>query len=151
MTRCSGLEVQKPTQTLLSLNGPSKTLDLISKLKRTLLSLIYFSWDIFRDPLHKKNSNMKVDIGHPAVGLRCRNPRVLISDKDPGNTFDINPKWTRTLPFLIYFSWDIYREPPPHFVFSNIRFDIWHPAVGLRCTTPPRDLCQLKAREIPLT
>jgi hypothetical protein len=31
-----------------------------------------------------------------------------------GNTFDINPKWARTLPSLIYFSWDIYRDPPLH-------------------------------------
>jgi hypothetical protein len=31
----------------------------------------------------------------------------------PGNTFDINHKWSRTLPSIIYFSWDIYREPPP--------------------------------------
>jgi hypothetical protein len=29
-----------------------------------------------------------------------------------GNTFDLNPKWVRTLPSLIYFSWDIYRDPP---------------------------------------
>jgi hypothetical protein len=34
------------------------------------------------------------------------------SVKDPGNTFDFNPKWSRTLPSLIYFSWDIYRDPP---------------------------------------
>jgi hypothetical protein len=26
------------------------------------------------------------------------------SVKDPGNIFDINPKWTRTLPSLIYFA-----------------------------------------------
>jgi hypothetical protein len=29
----------------------------------------------------------------------------------PGNTFDINHKWSRTLPSIIYFSWDIYRDP----------------------------------------
>jgi hypothetical protein len=26
---------------------------------------------------------------------------------------DRNPKWSRTLPSLIYFSSDIYRDPPP--------------------------------------
>jgi hypothetical protein len=25
---------------------------------------------------------------------------------------DLNPKWSGTLPSLIYFSWDIYRDPP---------------------------------------
>jgi hypothetical protein len=33
---------------------------------------------------------------------------------------------------------------------SNIKVDIWHPAVGLRCRNPHRHLSQLKAREIPL-
>jgi hypothetical protein len=47
-------------------------------------------------------------------------------------------------------SWDIYGDPPLHIFFSNIRIDIWHPAVGLRCRNPPRYLSQLKAREIPL-
>jgi hypothetical protein len=36
----------------------------------------------------------------------------LKSVKGPGNTFDLNSKWSRTLPSLIYFSWDIYRDPP---------------------------------------
>jgi hypothetical protein len=49
---------------------------------------------------------------------------------------------------LIYFSWDIYIDPPPHF-FSNIKVDIWHHAVGLRCIIPPRYLCQLKTQTIP--
>jgi hypothetical protein len=34
------------------------------------------------------------------------------SVKDPGNTFDLNPKWARTLLSLIYVSWVIYRVPP---------------------------------------
>jgi hypothetical protein len=51
---------------------------------------------------------------------------------------------------LIYFSWDIYRDPL-HNLFSNIKVDIWHPAVGLRCIISPRYLNQLKTRAIPLT
>jgi hypothetical protein len=31
--------------------------------------------------------------------------QALKSVNDPGNTFDFNPKWSRTLPSLIYFSW----------------------------------------------
>jgi hypothetical protein len=48
----------------------------------------------------------------PYCGLEVQKPvQALKSVKDPGNTFDINPKWSRTLPSLIYFSWDIYRDP----------------------------------------
>jgi hypothetical protein len=61
----------------------------------------------------------------------------------PGNTFNLIPKWARTLLSLIYFSWDIYRDSLAHF-FSNIKVDIWHPAVGLRCIFSPRHLRHLK-------
>jgi hypothetical protein len=49
----------------------------------------------------------------PCCGLEVQKPtQELKSVKDPGNTFDLNPKWSGTLPSLIYFSWDIYRDPP---------------------------------------
>jgi hypothetical protein len=49
----------------------------------------------------------------PCCGLEVQKPiQALKSVKDPGNTFDLNPKWSRTLPSLIYFSWDIYRDTP---------------------------------------
>jgi hypothetical protein len=60
-------------------------------------------------------------------------------------------KWTRTLPSLTYCSWDIYRDPLSTIYFSNIKVDIWHPAVGLRCRNPPRHLSQLTTWAIPLT
>jgi hypothetical protein len=52
--------------------------------------------------------------------------QALQSVKDPDNTFDLNPKWVRTLPSLIYFSWDINRDPPPFHkkINSYIRDDI---------------------------
>jgi hypothetical protein len=59
---------------------------------------------------------------------------------DPGNTFNVNPKWKRTLASLLYFSWDIYRGPTLHNLFSNIKVDILNPAVGLRCIIRPRHL-----------
>jgi hypothetical protein len=62
LTPCCGLEVQKPTQALKSVKGPGNTFELNPKWSRTLPSLIYFSWDIYRDPLHKKKSNINVDI-----------------------------------------------------------------------------------------
>jgi hypothetical protein len=33
--------------------------------------------------------------------------------KHPSNTVNLDPKRVRTLPSLIYFSWDIYRDPTP--------------------------------------
>jgi hypothetical protein len=49
----------------------------------------------------------------PYCGLEVQKPiQALKSVKGPGNTFDINYKWLRTLPSLIYFSWDINRAPP---------------------------------------
>jgi hypothetical protein len=49
----------------------------------------------------------------PCCGLEVQKPtQTLKSVKGPGNTFDINPKWARTLPSLTYFSWDIYRDHP---------------------------------------
>jgi hypothetical protein len=48
----------------------------------------------------------------PYCGLEVqKHTQALKSVKGPGNTFDLNPKWSRTLPSLIYFSWDIYRDP----------------------------------------
>jgi hypothetical protein len=37
-----------------------------------------------------------------------------------GNTFDINPKWQRTLPSFGNFAWDMYMIPPN----PNIKVDI---------------------------
>jgi hypothetical protein len=128
-----------------------------------------------RTPLHRKRSNINVDIWHPAVGLRCRNPprhlsqlkarkislieapngqelcrpyyifhgifietplhifvfkyqtwyltpycgfevqkltQALQSVKGLGYTFDLNPKWERTMPSFDILSWVIYRVPP---------------------------------------
>jgi hypothetical protein len=62
LTPNCGLEVQKPTQGLRSVKGPDNTFDLNPKWSKTLPFLIYLSWDIYRDPLHKKISNIKVDI-----------------------------------------------------------------------------------------
>jgi hypothetical protein len=61
----------------------------------------------------------------PYCGLEVQKPtQALKTVKGLGITFDINPKWSRTVPSLIYFSWDIYREPPQQFLFSNIKVDI---------------------------
>jgi hypothetical protein len=61
----------------------------------------------------------------PCCGIEVQKPtQALKLVKDPGNTFDLNPKWSRTLPSLIYFSRDIYRDPHSIKRKSNIKVDI---------------------------
>jgi hypothetical protein len=49
----------------------------------------------------------------PYCGFEVQKPtQALKSVKGPGNTFALNPKWSRTLPSLIHFSWDINRDHP---------------------------------------
>jgi hypothetical protein len=79
-----------------------------------LPSLIYFSWDIYRDPSSIRKIKYQSWYLTPCCGLEVQKPtQALKSVKVPGNTFDLNPLWTRTFPSLIYFSWNIYRDPPP--------------------------------------
>jgi hypothetical protein len=62
----------------------------------------------------------------PCCGLEVQKPtQALKSVKGLGNTFDLNPKWARTLPSLAYFSWDIYRDTPTqnNFKISKLIFD----------------------------
>jgi hypothetical protein len=55
----------------------------------------------------------------PCCGLEVQKPtQALMSVKDTGNTFDLNPKWSRTLPSLIYLSSVIHKKK------SNIKVDI---------------------------
>jgi hypothetical protein len=70
--------------------------------------------------------------------------QAVKSVKDPGNTFDINPKWERTFPSFDNLAWDIYRVSQK---YPNIKVDISHPDVGLRCRIPLRHLSQLQIRQ----
>jgi hypothetical protein len=60
-----GLEVQKTTQALQAVKGSDNTFDGNTKWARTLPSLIYFSRDIYRDPLHKR----KIYLGRQSSSL----------------------------------------------------------------------------------
>jgi hypothetical protein len=89
---------------------------------RTLPSLIYFSWDIYRDPPPQFFFKYQSWYLTPCCGLEVHYPtKALTSVKDPSNTFNLNTKWAKTLLSLIYFSWDIHRDPPPQFS----TFDMW--------------------------
>jgi hypothetical protein len=60
----------------------------------------------------------------PYCGLEVQKPNQALQEvKEADDIFDGNPKWARTLPSLIYFSWDIYR-PPSTKKISNIKVDI---------------------------
>ena len=145
--------MQKPTQALKSVKGPENIFDWHSNWAKTLPSLIYFSWDIYRDaPVNKQNFKYQSWYLTPYCGLEVQKPtQALKSVKRPGNIFDWHCNWARTLPSLIYVCNGIFIETTSlHKQISNIKVDIWHPTVGLRCRHTPRHLSQLKAREIPL-
>jgi hypothetical protein len=58
----------------------------------------------------------------PYCGLEVQKPtQALKTVKDPDNTFDLNPKWERTLPSFGKFSWGIHRAPSLN---PNIKVDI---------------------------
>jgi hypothetical protein len=49
--------------------------------------------------------------------------QALKSVKHPSNTVNLDPKRARTLPSLIYFSWDIYRDPTG-IILAHLRFSL---------------------------
>jgi hypothetical protein len=123
LTLCYGLEVQNPTQALKSVKGPGNIFDLNHKWERTLASFGNFSWDIHSPS--KTKSKYQSWYLTLCCGLEVQNPtQALKSVKGPGNTFDISPKWERTLSSFDNFSWDIYRVPPQKkFQISKLIFD----------------------------
>ena len=144
MTPYCGLEVQKPTEALKSAKGSVNTYDWNPKLTRTLPSLIYFSWDIYRDPLHKAKFKYQSWYLTPCYGLEVQNPsHALQSVKGAGNTFDWDPKWTITLPSLIYCSWDIHRDPLHK---TKFKYQSWYltPCFGLEMQKPIQALQSVK-------
>jgi hypothetical protein len=68
-----------------------------------------------------------------------KSTQELKSVKGPGNTFDINTKWERTLPSLTYLLWDIYRDLPS---IKKIKYQSWYltPCCGLEVQKPTQAL-----------
>ena len=138
LTPCFGHEMQKPTQALKPIKDPGNTFDLNPRWERTLFSVGNLSWDIYRVP--QKISKYQCWYLTPCCGNEVHKPtKALKSDKDPNNTFDLSPKWERTLPSVGNCSWDIYRVPQK---YQKIKVDIWHPAVDIRCNNLHRQLRQ---------
>jgi hypothetical protein len=130
-------------------------------------------------PLHKRKFKYQSWYLTPYCGLEVQKPNQgLQSVKSPDNTFthwnacvgsapqthsrvsNINfdiwfffgggsllisyEKYIKDGKFLVHLGFQSTKEN------SNIKVDIWHPTVGLRCRNPTRDFSQLKARTIPL-
>jgi hypothetical protein len=97
-----GLEVRNHTHVLNNtVNGPGNT-----KWLRTLSSVGNLLWHIYRASPQSK---------YQSLSLRCRiPPRHLSQLKAHGNTFELNSKWSRTLPSVCNFSWNIYTASPPN-------------------------------------
>jgi hypothetical protein len=111
---------------------------------KNFASLIYFSWDIYRDPLHKRKFKYQSWYLTPYCGLEVQKPtQALLSVKCPANTVDWSPKWVRTLPSLIYFSWDIYRDH-----LHKINFKYLTPYYGLEVQKPTQALQSVKCPAI---
>jgi hypothetical protein len=76
LTPCGGVEVHKPTQAPKSVNGLDNTFDLITKWAITVPSGIFNG--IFKETPSQNTISflnlIEVDIWHPAVGWRCKNP-----------------------------------------------------------------------------
>jgi hypothetical protein len=110
----------------------------------------------FLPTFHNFFSNIKIDIWYPAVGLRCIIPSRHLNLKGIARVFN----WLKCLGGIMHFkptagyqiSIFIFENKLWrgsyifHGIFININVDIWHPAVGLTCIIPPRDLSQLKTR-----
>jgi hypothetical protein len=144
LTPCCGLEVWKPTQAIKSVKDPGNIVDLNPKWARTLPSLIYLSWDIYRDPLHNFVFKYQSWYVTPCCGLEVQKPtQALMSVKGTVNTFDWNRKWARTLPSLIYLSSNIYRDRPPQRKFKYRRWYVT-PHCGLEVRKPTQALQSFK-------
>jgi hypothetical protein len=115
----------------MSIKGPGNTFDLNPKWLRNLPSLIYCSWDIHRDPLHKQKIKYQSWYLTPCCGLEVQKPtQALKAVKGPANTFDWNTKWARTLPSFDICSWVIYRDPPNQNIKVVFRDSLRHISGG---------------------
>jgi len=69
-----------------------------------------------------------------------QNPtEALKSVKDPGNTFELNPKWERTLLSFGNFSWNIFSNPQSKYQSSYLT-----PYCGLEVQNPTQALKSVK-------
>jgi hypothetical protein len=87
-----GLEVQNPAQALKSVKGPGNTFDI-------------------NHISHEKHIKDGKVLHH--LGIKLKVLPGPLTDLSVWVGFCTSSKWSRTLPSLIYFSWDVYRDPRP--------------------------------------
>jgi hypothetical protein len=115
LTPCCGLEMQKPTQALKSVKGQGHIFDWIRKYIKDgkVLDHLGCKSKVFPAPLTCLGAWVGFCTSSPqqGCGLEMQKPtQALKSVKGQGHIFDWIPKWARTLPSLIYFSWDFHRD-----------------------------------------
>jgi hypothetical protein len=77
---------------------------------------IFFMGYLYR-PLSIKTIKYQCWYLTPYCGLEVEKPtQALKSVKGRGQYLWFKPKWSRTMPSLIYFSWDINTDPPPKYI-----------------------------------
>ena len=93
---------------IMSVKYPGNTFDLNPKWARTLLLRIL--QEIFTETIPQyRNSNLT-----PCCGLEVQKPtQTHKSVEGLGNTFDLSPKWARTLPLGIVYVFYFIETPPP--------------------------------------
>ena len=136
MTPCFELEVQNDTHALNSVNGPGNIMEIKPKWERIFSVLWQFFIGYLLVLLKFKYQRWYLK---SCCGLEVQNPtQALKSVKDPGNAFDLNPKWERTLLSFGNFSCDIYRPLPP----KKSKYQSWYltPCRGLEVQNPTQAL-----------
>jgi hypothetical protein len=93
------------------------------------------------------NPNIKIEIWHPAVGLRCYIPPIHLRQLSARAMSLVKTPSGKELCRTSVIFMGYVKGPTSN---PNIKVDILQSAVGLRCIIPPRYLRQLKARAIPL-
>jgi hypothetical protein len=90
------------------------------------ISILIFEKKLWRRGLYKyPMKNISRTAKHPAVSFRCIIPPRHLSQLKTRAIPLTWPRWARILSSLIYFLWDIYRDPPSKIFFqiSELIFD----------------------------
>ena len=128
--------MQEPTQALMSVKDPRNTFDLNPNWERNLSCVGNLSWDMYRDRPRNKATNQSWYLT-PCSGFEVQKPtQVLKAVIGLGKTFNLNPKWERTLPSVGNFSWNIFKVPPQ----NKSKYQSWYitPCCGLEVQKHPK-------------
>jgi hypothetical protein len=106
---------------------------LMKKYRR--MAKFFATWGLDQRYCVHPNPNIKVDIWHPAVVLRCIIPPRHLSQLKAREYLWSNPKWQRTLAFFGNFSWDMH-SVPPQIQQQGVKYQLWYLDLGGRYAYP---------------